>query len=65
MALENLKSAYNNLSINNAKKIASEVGRELSIQSQLKKTEDLILGLRAPDVNSTIEDIFSYCWITF
>ena len=59
MALENLKSAYNNLSINNAKKIASEVGRELSIQSQLKKTEDLILGLRAPDVNSTIEDIFN------
>jgi hypothetical protein len=59
MALENLKSAYNNLSINNAKKIASEVGRELSIQSQLKKTEDLIAGRGFTDLNSTIEDIFN------
>ena len=59
MALENLKSAYNNLSITNAKKIASEVGRELSIQSQLKKTENLIAGRGFTDLNSTIEDIFN------
>lgn len=59
MALENLKSAYNNLSINNAKKIVSSAIRESNIEAQIKLTEDLILGRSIPDLNSTVEDIFN------
>ncbi len=39
MALENLKSAYNNLSINNAKKAASEVKRNITLDNAVKATE--------------------------
>jgi hypothetical protein len=59
MALENLKSAYNNLSINNAKKIVSSAIRESNIEAQIKLTEDLILERSIPDLNSTVEDIFN------
>jgi len=49
MALENLKSAYNNLSINNAKKVKNEVQRNISIDNAVKRTENLLLGRGVTD----------------
>ena len=49
MALENLKSAYNNLSINNAKKAVNEVQRNISIDNAVKRTENLLLGRGVTD----------------
>ena len=49
MALENLKSAYNNLSINNAKKVKNEVQRNISIDNAVKQTENLLLGRGVTD----------------
>jgi len=56
MALENLKSAYNNLSINNAKKIASEVKRNITLDNAVKATENLII---AASTDRDIGDITS------
>ena len=49
MALENLKSAYNNLSINNAVKAVNEVKRNISIDNAVKQTENLLLGRGVTD----------------
>ena len=56
MALENLKSAYNNLSINNAKKAASEVKRNITLDNAVKATENLII---AASTDRDIGDITS------
>ena len=49
MALENLKTAYNNLSINNAVKAVNEVQRNISIDNAVKQTENLLLGRGVTD----------------
>ena len=55
MALENLKAAYNNLSINNAKKTANTVARNISIDNAVKQTEQLLSGRGI--TNFTVTDL--------
>ena len=55
MALENLKTAYNNLSINNAVKAVNEQKRNISIDAAVQRTENLLSGRGISD--SSITDL--------
>jgi len=55
MALENLETAFNNLSLNKAKQAVNEVKRNISIDNAVKESENLLLGRGV--TNFTVTDL--------